>query len=73
MSVDTKLAKSFMLSAVPDSTGEWSIEVKAEAIDAAFAGLHRMVNDSDMPLARYWYGKAAGAGHPSAQNNLGFL
>lgn len=108
---DGELAKSCELTAVPDSTGGWRVEVAAETDEEAFRELDRMVNNSDIPLdrarqlrlylawkghcesqfqegynfhfgrnilqdyalARYWYEKAASAGHVYAQNNLGVL
>ena len=52
VSGDACLAKSCELSKVPDSVGEWSVNVAAATAEAATAELHRMVNDTDVPLAR---------------------
>ncbi|MBR2839169.1 MAG: sel1 repeat family protein [Kiritimatiellae bacterium] len=52
VSGDAALARSCELTAVRDSTGAWSLDVKAETEAAAFAELHRMVNDPEVPLER---------------------
>lgn len=49
---DARLARSCELSAMPDSSGDWSVNVEAETEQAAFAELHRMVNHPSTPIAR---------------------
>ncbi len=49
---DAALARSCELSAVPDSLGSYSVETKADSLDAAFEELDRMVNDTDVPIER---------------------
>ena len=49
---DAALARSCELSAVPDGDGSWSVDIKAETMEAAFAEMHRMVNDSSTQIER---------------------
>lgn len=49
---DAALAKSCELTATPDSPGGWKVEIAVETEAEAFAKIDRMVNDSDVPLAR---------------------
>ena len=47
---DTMLARSCSLTRTADSTGTYSVDVKADSPDAAFAELDRMVNSPNVPM-----------------------
>ena len=49
---DVALARSCELSVVPGSDGAWSVDVQADDGAAAFAEMHRLVNDTSVPIER---------------------
>lgn len=49
---DAALARSCELSVVQGSTGDYSVAVQCDTIEAAFPVLDHMVNDKDVPIER---------------------
>ena len=49
---DTMLERSCSITRVADSSGAYSVDVKSDSPEAAFAELDRMVNDSNVPIER---------------------